>query len=391
MKILVIHEISYFEGPVFEFQEFAESLASLGHEVLVLDILEKSKNGVNPKSRLSRTRSGRVSSSKIQIFSPRIRIRHDVLRPLGVILHMFYLAQIFITDRPEVVFSYSVPTSGPTVALLGKMSGVPVVHRCIDISHMLRPGLYTNIVKFTETLTFKWSSAISTHNQSLKNYAVRKGAKEDRVFIHYPPVDSEYFGPVSRKQSADRSNIIFLGTLFESTGLRDVLRSAITRETDRSKWKLRIVGDGPELQMLKTEAQRLGLSSQVEFRGWREYSELAAELAWANVAILPFQKNLLTDSALPQKAIQYMAAGLPVVSTSLTGTVSELSGIDGIMFVPSPDEVFVAALNSKDLVPADRNKLMERFGKNITTKALSDFLRTMSKESSARINGKSRE
>ena len=41
MKIAIIHEVSYLSKPVYEYQDFAERLASLGHEVTVFDFDEK--------------------------------------------------------------------------------------------------------------------------------------------------------------------------------------------------------------------------------------------------------------------------------------------------------------------------------------------------------------
>lgn len=40
MKILVIQEVSYVKKPVNEFQDFSESLSSIGHDVSVIDLPE---------------------------------------------------------------------------------------------------------------------------------------------------------------------------------------------------------------------------------------------------------------------------------------------------------------------------------------------------------------
>ena len=44
MNILVVHEVSYVEKPVYEYQDFAERLVSKGHNVVVIDFNESKKN-----------------------------------------------------------------------------------------------------------------------------------------------------------------------------------------------------------------------------------------------------------------------------------------------------------------------------------------------------------
>ena len=372
MKILVIHEISYFEGPVFEFQEFAEGFASKGHEVVVLDLLEKKSSYSRAKRR---TKGGRIGTGSVKVISPGPRIQNDLFRPIGVIAHLFSLTRLFIRFRPDIVFSYSVPTSGVTTAILGKVFRVPVIHRSIDVSHRLRPNIYTPFVRVAESLTFRLSSLISTHNKALGSYVIAHGAKEKGVFVHYPPVNVEYFSKPQLKSNDGIVKIIFVGTLFESSGLIDFLRSIPNAELG-DNWHLRIVGDG--IQRLDLEELVIGLSLQhkVDFRGWVEYDHLADELSWANVAIVPFEKNLLTDSALPQKTIQYLASGLPVVSTSLEGSVAELADCPGVTFVDSPKNVFEQALNMDAINPRDNGFLESRFGYSATIDNMLDFLGT---------------
>ena len=55
----------------------------------------------------------------------------------------------------------------------------------------------------------------------------------------------------------------------------------------------------------------------VHLLGYRSYSELPAYCAGFDVAWLPLQMNAYTHSMFPMKFFEYLASGLPVVSTSI--------------------------------------------------------------------------
>lgn len=366
MKILVVHEIGYWGGPVFEFQEFTEGFLEAGHEVIVLDLNEnnspRASSGESPSSGAG-TR-GRSSNQVVNVVTPTMTFSNNWLRPLAVPIHLHKLLSIFLTWRPDVVFSYSVPTSGVSVALLAKIFRVPSIHRAIDVSHKLRPGIYESAVRLAEKATFRMSDFVSTHNDALAGYVRANGARPDRVTIQYPPVDIEYFGSTMGRDTGVAQNVIFVGTLADHCGLDKVIQSLHHLSDRLHNWRLRIVGDGPMAQKLHKLALDSPHSERIEFRGWVDYSRLAGEMAWATVAIIPFEKNQLTDLALPQKTIQYLAAGLPVVSTKLLASVGELSDCKSLRFVESPEDVMAVALDAPIYNDSDREWLATKFAKS---------------------------
>ena len=372
LKILVLHEIDYFRGPVFEFQEFSEAIQELGHTVMVLDLRERVKKGMpGSTGKSSGLREARTTANLIDVQTPWITIPGDVFRPLAVLVHIFALFRVFVFQRPDIVLSYSVPTSGPTVAIFGKLFAVPVVHRSIDVSHKLRPGVFDLVVKVAETVTFSLSTHISTHNKALAEYIEERGGKPQKISVHYPPVDLSHFE--SKKKSTPPVRIIFIGTLSHFTGLDDFLVTASVTASDQD-WQLRVVGDGSERERLESLCRKLELENLVSFVGWKNYEDLGEELGWANVAIVPFRRNLLTDCALPQKTIQYIAAGLPVVSTALRGSVMELGDLTGIEFVDNPKEVFAACFRANRRDGRDAKTFLDRFDKQRATTQLVRYL-----------------
>ena len=60
------------------------------------------------------------------------------------------------------------------------------------------------------------------------------------------------------------------------------------------------------------------------------------------------EKTLVSNAALPNKVLQYMAAGVPVVSTSLHGLVATFGDESGIAWGDSPREVAKLAFSDID-------------------------------------------
>jgi rhamnosyl/mannosyltransferase len=115
--------------------------------------------------------------------------------------------------------------------------------------------------------------------------------------------------------------ILFVGRLRHYKGL-DVLLEAMPSVDAR----LVIVGDGPMGDSLRTQAKRLGLNGQVHFAGSVSDEVLHDHLAAAGVGILPSSGPA---EAFGLAMVEYMAAGLPVVSTEL-GTGTSFVNQDGV-------------------------------------------------------------
>ena len=73
--------------------------------------------------------------------------------------------------------------------------------------------------------------------------------------------------------------------------------------------------------LAKIEQSVLPRRANIAYLGQREYAELPAILAGFDVALMPFALNEHTASISPTKTLEYLAAGLPVVSTAVADVV----------------------------------------------------------------------
>lgn len=132
-------------------------------------------------------------------------------------------------------------------------------------------------------------------------------------------VDVPHFAQARQGQPdpADQANIPsprlgFYGVLDER------FDAALISELARSRPEWSIVLLGP---VVKVAQEELPQESNVYYLGQKSYTELPAYLSHWDVALLPFARNEATEFISPTKTPEYLAAGVPVVSTRIHDVV----------------------------------------------------------------------
>lgn len=135
-----------------------------------------------------------------------------------------------------------------------------------------------------------------------------------------------------------------LGRLDPAKGY-DVLLEALPRVAGAC---LTIAGEGPERHRLEALAQTLGIADRVRWLGFQ--AEILPVLAAFDLFIQPSRYE-----GLPVTVLEAMAAGLPVVATSIGGTPEAvLDGETGRLVPPEAPELLAAAINDLLNVPSRR-------------------------------------
>lgn len=96
--------------------------------------------------------------------------------------------------------------------------------------------------------------------------------------------------------------------------------------------------------VVKIDESALPQARNIHYLGKRNYNDLPAYLAGWDVAILPFARNEATRFISPTKTPEYLAAGCPVVSTSIRDVVRPY-GERGLISIADTPEEFSGAID----------------------------------------------
>lgn len=345
MKILFVHEVSWFNKVVYEMHDFPELLSLSGHEVHFLDFDEgKPRARRKPVTTIeSRAHKG----SQVSVTTPPRFLPGILGRLLATLIQPLVFIQLIKRIKPDVVVTYSIPTSGWQITCICNRKNIPIVARVIDIPHVLRETHFKPLVKWSEKYVFRKASFVSTHNEALRQYCIGLGAAPDKSSVIYPGIDMSRFFPAPPRQDlltkvgiqpTDKV-LLFMGTIFRFSGLVELLTElAPALRLDKSI-KFLILGDGEDFNRLHQLAITLGLQSQVIMAGRIEYDLLADYLRLGHVALLPFKQELVTHGALPGKVLQYLACGLPTIATPLDGLQSMIPPNKGVLYANDSQEM----------------------------------------------------
>jgi len=163
-------------------------------------------------------------------------------------------------------------------------------------------------------------------------YSGRARNEADGVFhLGYKPVDTidENLVGGAVGQILERLNstkiCVYVGTHGNSYELPLVIRAArkFARESIYNDVHFVIAGQGEQTDMLKEMSAGL---SNVSFTGWLNSHEIACLMRRAYLGIVPCKS---VNDAFPNKPIEYLSAGLPVVS-SIQGEMADLVEEQGL-------------------------------------------------------------
>ena len=256
-----------------------------------------------------------------------------------------------IDELPDLIYA-CLPTleASEQAVLFGARHGIPVIidirDRWPDIYLSPLPRVLYPIVRFVLKTEFArahriFSKATAITGVSAKNLgwglglAGRKGRPKDKWFPLGFPVGGNDNGSVSKGNlteitskygiGVDSVVVAFVGTFSAAFNLKTVIDVAQNLSAARdSRIKFVIVGDGVQTSTLRELV--IGLNNIV-FTGWLDKSSIDEILKVSSVGLAPYSSEGLIT--LPNKPFEYMAAGLPILS-SLEGELKAIIEQEGI-------------------------------------------------------------
>ncbi|QEC46275.1 glycosyltransferase family 4 protein [Baekduia soli] len=133
--------------------------------------------------------------------------------------------------------------------------------------------------------------------------------------------------------------LVTVGQLIARKRQADVLRAMWILRERRPDLRYRIIGDGPERDVLGRLAAELGLSDRVQLTGRLPHEEAMRQAREASVFVMPS-----TDEAFGVAYVEAMAAGLPAIGARGEPGPEDIAALGhGLRLVPPADPEALAA------------------------------------------------
>ena len=192
-------------------------------------------------------------------------------------------------------------------------------------------------------------------------YSLCRAKQKIRSDVHLfaSSVDTEHFSTARAPQPdpADQENIPhlrlgFFGVIDERLDV-ELLAGIAARRPD---WH--IVMLGPVVKINPATLPRL---ANIHWLGPQSYEALPRYIAGWDVAILPFARNESTRFISPTKTPEYLAAGCPVVSTSIADVVEPYGRLELVHIADSPSDFVRQVERALAQDPAERRARADVF------------------------------
>ncbi len=141
--------------------------------------------------------------------------------------------------------------------------------------------------------------------------------RRQRVHLHPSGVETAHYARSrALRRPHERPVAGYVGVVDERLDL-DLIADAAALLPD---WEIRVVGP-----VAKIDPAALPQAVNLHYPGMVAYADLPAVMAGFDVALMPFALNEATRSISPTKTLEYLAAGLPVVSTRVPDVVADFA------------------------------------------------------------------
>ncbi|RYY44333.1 MAG: glycosyltransferase family 1 protein [Chitinophagaceae bacterium] len=219
-------------------------------------------------------------------------------------------------------------------------------------------------MRILEAALLKKASLVLTGGHSL--YQAKKHTHSN---IHPFPssIEKEHFakGRTIKEEPADQQQIPekrigFYGVIDERFDIG--LVEAVARR--RPDWQLVLIGP-----VVKIDEATLPRLQNIHYLGCKNYQELPQYLSGWDIAMIPFERNESTQFISPTKTPEYLAAGCPVISTSITDVVNPYY-LHKLVHIADDADKFIAAAEREFALPDKRYtqwlKRVDRFLENVS-------------------------
>ena len=289
---------------------------------------------------------------EIHLFCPKIPDAEVVEKKFGIHLHQFskwqmgryaklrnfkYLAYPFFLERMvaaaarEIKFDLIFSQHAISAVAAGKLKQrlkIPVVMNFPDLltgfmetwPRYIAPRAVVNSLKRYELLlpTKYDADGVLTVSDTLADYFAQTEFPRAKICPIYYGYDAQYF-PFRTQPSPVNPAVVVMHGSFDAHHLGKIAFNAIRYVSERRRETIfRFIGKKTaSLEKFLARAKKEIPDFRYETIGFVPYAEISKHFLDATVGIVPYEESAGTHCAFVAKLVEYIASGLPAVSTPL--------------------------------------------------------------------------
>lgn len=354
MRILILtHNYPRFAGdPAGAYvARLAAAAAGAGHQVQVLapHVAGTGEEERDPSG--SAVRRFRYAPEWLERVGYRGDVRSRTLfSPLTLILLPFFLAafrraarQLVQDFRPDVVHAHWWFPGGWIASGLG----VPyVITAHGSDARLLDRGPWFRRLAGP---VFRGAARVTAASRFLAGDLERRLPAGSTVVVTPMPVEIDRFGAAFNTPRVVPPRILYAGNLVPGKGVDVLLRAAAELRQRSGPFRVRVLGEGPELPSLHALAAELGIAGDVDWAPFVPQDRMPAEYGAATITVLPSRGQA---EGLGLTLVEALLAGSAVVGTPAGGIPEVVQDGDTGLLARDGDASHLAAQIERLLVDA---------------------------------------
>ncbi|HEY0866684.1 MAG TPA: glycosyltransferase family 4 protein [Fimbriimonas sp.] len=259
------------------------------------------------------------------------------------------------------------------------------VNGCLAARLAKVPALAT-VHGMSGKLSYVFADHLIGVSQNVKSHLIDQGVPANKVSVVYNGLKFEPAKPtgISARRSFEVLGTPVIGTVARVTELKGIeygIESIARLIDDFPHIQYVVAGDGDRLEACRGHARDLGIERHVTFLGYQK--DVASVLSTMDLFLFPSLKE-----AMGIALVEAMAAGLPIVSTTVGGIPEVVTPDCGILVPPrsaealaeAAREVLVNDLKSLSMSESARRRAETMFSVPAMVKGVDQVYRTMMRE-----------
>ncbi len=221
--------------------------------------------------------------------------------------------------------------------------------------NLARKSLVVRVLTVVERWSCRYAKAVFVLHDRHRRIMAGRGIPEDKLTQVMNCPDERIFSvgatggrPLTAAHRNGHSGapftVVINGGIFLRYGVDLLVRAIAMVRPEIPGIRLEMYGAGdyrPELERLIAD---LNLGDAVHLHGQRPIEEMPAAIAAADVGVAPLRQDIFTDCGLPTKLLEYVALGVPAITSRTATTAEYFDDSMALLFEPGNAEDLASKL-----------------------------------------------